>query len=81
VCDQNENQAFDPSGVGIPREREGQIIDRVAGHMAGVMRELHMDLDDPNFEGTPERVAKMYLEMFHGLFEGSEPKVTTFPNY
>ena len=40
----------------IPREREGAIVDRVAGHMAEVMRELHMDLEDPNFEGTPKRV-------------------------
>ncbi|RLE18098.1 MAG: GTP cyclohydrolase I FolE [Acidobacteria bacterium] len=79
--EQNEDQILtDHSNDGIPREREGEIIDRVAGHMAEVMRELHMDLDDPNYEGTPERVAKMYLEMFHGLFEGSEPKVTTFPN-
>jgi GTP cyclohydrolase I len=30
--------------------------------------------------GTPERVAKMYLEMFHGLSEGAEPTVTVFPN-
>jgi len=22
----------------------------------------------------------MYVEMFHGIFEGAEPKVTTFPN-
>jgi GTP cyclohydrolase I len=48
--------------------------------MEAVMRELNLDLGDPNYEGTPERVAKMYLEMFHGLREGAEPKVTTFPN-
>jgi GTP cyclohydrolase I len=29
---------------------------------------------------TPERVAKMYLELFGGLEEGAEPKVTLFPN-
>ncbi|HEY6146693.1 MAG TPA: GTP cyclohydrolase I FolE, partial [Thermoanaerobaculia bacterium] len=29
---------------------------------------------------TPERVAKMYLELFRGLEEGAEPKVTLFPN-
>ncbi len=65
---------------GIPRQRENEIVDRVATHMKGVMQELHLDLDDPNYSGTPERVAKMYMEMFHGLFEGSEPRVTTFPN-
>ena len=68
------------NGNGIPRERERGIVDRVATHMKEVMKELHLDLGDPNYTDTPDRVAKMYLEMFHGLFEGAEPKVTTFPN-
>jgi len=67
-------------GNPIPRSDEKERVQRIAGHMAAVMRELRLDLADPNFEQTPERVAKMYLEMFQGLFEGSEPKVTTFPN-
>ena len=29
---------------------------------------------------TDLRVAKMYIEMFHGLKEGAEPRVTAFPN-
>jgi GTP cyclohydrolase I len=57
-----------------------RIIEKVSEHMAAIMEELKLDLEDANFVGTPERVAKMYLEMFHGLFEGAEPKVTTFPN-
>jgi len=64
----------------IPRGDEARIVKSVASHMAAVMRELNLDLDDPNYRGTPERVAKMYLEMFHGLREGAEPKITTFPN-
>jgi GTP cyclohydrolase I len=64
----------------IPRGEDKKIIDAVAGHMAAIMGELKLDLDDPNYEETPERVAKMYLEMFHGLREGAEPKITTFPN-
>jgi len=64
----------------IPLGDEERIIESVAGHMAAIMGELKLDLDDPNYEGTPERVAKMYLEMFHGLREGAEPKITTFPN-
>jgi GTP cyclohydrolase I len=59
---------------------EEKIIKSVAGHMAAIMGELKLDLDDPNYEQTPERVAKMYIEMFHGLREGAEPKITTFPN-
>lgn len=64
----------------IPRGEEEGIIERIAEHMGAVMRELNLDLDDENFAQTPERIAKMYLEMFHGLREGVAPKITTFPN-
>jgi GTP cyclohydrolase I len=64
----------------IPSDGDEQIIQNVARHMAAIMAELNLDLEDPNYEHTPERVAKMYLEMFSGLREGAEPKVTTFPN-
>ncbi|MEJ2086716.1 MAG: GTP cyclohydrolase I FolE [Acidobacteriota bacterium] len=53
---------------------------RIAGHVRSILTELQHDLEDPNLSDTDVRVAKMYLEMFHGLREGSEPKVTTFPN-
>jgi len=64
----------------ILKEEEERVVERVAAHMAAIMGELKLDLEDPNFEGTPERVARLYLEMFHGLVEGSEPSITTFPN-
>ena len=64
----------------IPGGDDERIIEAVAEHMAAIMGELKLDLDDPNYRQTPERVAKMYLEMFHGLREGAEPKITTFPN-
>ena len=35
---------------------------------------------DPNLVDTDRRVAKMYLEIFSGLDEGTRPKLTTFPN-
>ncbi|MEO8195976.1 MAG: GTP cyclohydrolase I FolE [Thermoanaerobaculia bacterium] len=55
-------------------------IDRIAGHVRGMLTELGLDLTDDNLRETDRRVAKMYLEMFQGLAEGAEPKVTTFPN-
>jgi len=64
----------------IPNGEEQRIVEAVAGHMAAIMEQLNLDLEDPNYADTPRRVAKMYLEMFHGLREGAEPKVTTFPN-
>lgn len=60
-------------------EERGQI-DRIAEHVRAILGELHLDPDDPNLRHTDVRVAKLYLEMFHGLKEGSEPRVTTFPN-
>ncbi|HYQ85046.1 MAG TPA: GTP cyclohydrolase I FolE [Rubrobacter sp.] len=53
---------------------------RVAHHVRGILTALGLDLQDPNLAETDLRVAKMYIEMFHGLSEGAEPKVTTFPN-
>ncbi len=67
-------------GNSIPNADEAGRIERMAGHMAAMMAELNLDLTDANFVDTPQRVAKMYLEMFHGLREGAEPRVTTFPN-
>ena len=59
---------------------EQKQLDEIAFHVKGVLEALDLDLSDPNLRRTHERVAQMYLEMFHGLKEGSEPKVTTFPN-
>jgi GTP cyclohydrolase I len=75
-----EDAAGDNGERLIANADEEKIISRVAEHMAAIMTELRLDLEDPNFVGTPARVAKMYLEMFHGLREGAEPAVTTFPN-
>jgi len=52
----------------------------VASHVRAILDELGLDLADPNLADTPARVARTYLEMFHGLREGSRPHVTTFPN-
>jgi GTP cyclohydrolase I len=52
----------------------------IARSVRSILVELGLDLDDPNLRETDRRVARMYLEMFHGLDEGAEPEVTTFPN-
>jgi GTP cyclohydrolase I len=52
----------------------------VAEHMRAIIELLGLDLSDPNLAETPERVAKMYLELFGGLAEGAEPDITFFPN-
>jgi len=81
--DSDKQDGEAPSAHGdnsIPGDNDERIVGAVAEHMAAIMTELNLDLTDPNYQQTPERVAKMYLEMFHGLREGAEPKVTTFPN-
>jgi GTP cyclohydrolase IA len=55
-------------------------VREIAGHVGRIIEILGLDRADPNLVGTPERVAKMYLELFHGLTEGAEPTVTFFPN-
>lgn len=55
-------------------------VEQIARHVRGILTTLGLDLKDPNLAETDLRVAKMYIEMFHGLAEGAEPKVTTFPN-
>jgi GTP cyclohydrolase I len=57
-----------------PRARE------IADHVRGILRVLNADLEDPHLAGTPERVARVYLEIFASLEQGSEPRLTTFPN-
>jgi GTP cyclohydrolase I len=61
-------------------EAEQRKLDTLAHHVRGLLTTLGFDLRDPNLAETDLRVAKMYMEMFHGLAEGAEPKVTTFPN-
>ena len=55
-------------------------VERLAERVRAVLVELGLDLDEPNLRTTHERVARMYLEMFRGLDQGSQPRVTTFPN-
>ena len=65
---------------GAPAVGDGERVARVAELVRRMLVELGLDLNDPNLDTTHERVAKMYLEMFRGLDQGTKPKVTTFPN-
>lgn len=59
---------------------EAEKLERLAHHVRGILTTLGLDTSDPNLSETDRRVAKLYLEMFHGLEEGARPRVTTFPN-
>jgi GTP cyclohydrolase I len=64
----------------LPAGAEEARVDRIAAHVRGIFEELGLDLQEANLRETDRRVARLYLEMFHGLSEGAEPKVTSFPN-
>ena len=53
----------------------------LAAHVKEIIRILGLCPDkDPNLVDTDFRVAKMYLDIFSGLDEGTKPQLTTFPN-
>ena len=53
----------------------------IAFHFSEIMKALDLDLTDDSLKGTPERVAKMYIdEIFSGLNPKNKPKMALFDN-
>lgn len=60
---------------------ESEKVARISDHFAEIMEILGLDLSDDSLRGTPQRVAKMYVqEIFRGLNPANKPKATTFEN-
>ncbi len=56
-------------------------IDLIKKHFREIMLILGLDLNDDSLKGTPERVAKMYVqEVFSGLNPHNKPKIRLFEN-
>lgn len=56
-------------------------IELIGKHFADIMQILGLDLTDDSLKGTPNRVAKMYIqEIFSGLNPANMPKVALFDN-
>lgn len=56
-------------------------IEKIKGHVHEIMQTLGMDMTDDSLMGTPNRVAKMYVnEIFGGLNPEFKPKASTFEN-
>ena len=50
-------------------------------HFAHIMETLGLDLKDDSLQGTPRRVAKMFVnEIFYGLNPKNKPKMSSFEN-
>lgn len=56
-------------------------ISKIKACFREIMETLGLDLADDSLQGTPERVAKMYVEeIFSGLNPQNKPKPTVFDN-
>jgi len=55
--------------------------DKIADLFAQIMQVMGLDLSDDSLNGTPKRVAKMYIdEVFSGLNPENKPKIALFEN-
>ncbi|NMM50470.1 GTP cyclohydrolase I FolE [Marinigracilibium pacificum] len=56
-------------------------IELIEKHFKEIMTILGLDLNDDSLQGTPRRVAKMYVkEIFSGLNPENKPDITLFEN-
>ncbi len=56
-------------------------IELIEKHFREIMNILGLDLSDDSLNGTPHRVAKMYVkEIFRGLNPANKPKISMFEN-
>ena len=56
-------------------------IESIKKDVAHIMETLGLDMTDDSLQGTPNRVAKMFVnEIFGGLHPDRKPKVSTFDN-
>ena len=60
---------------------DDEKINIIQEYFKGIMLTLGLDLSDDSLQGTPYRVAKMYVkEMFQGLKPSEKPKISLFDN-
>ena len=63
-------------------EKDDELkIELISKHFKEIMEILGLDLTDDSLQGTPRRVAKMYVqEVFSGLNPNNKPKAKLFEN-
>jgi GTP cyclohydrolase I len=60
---------------------DAEKIERIRENVREIMLTLGLDLTDDSLKGTPNRVAKMYVnEIFGGLHPNRKPRASTFDN-
>lgn len=56
-------------------------IELIRGYFEKIMHTLGLDLTDDSLQGTPKRVAKLFVnDIFKGLNEKNKPSLSTFEN-
>ena len=60
---------------------DAEKIEKIQENVREIMQTLGLDLTDDSLKGTPNRVAKMFVnEIFGGLHPDKKPKASTFDN-
>ena len=60
---------------------DAEKMQNIEKYFYHIMNELGLDMTDDSLQGTPHRVAKMFVnEIFSGLDPKNKPKVSTFEN-
>ena len=60
---------------------EEEKIEIIEDKFREIMNTLGLDLNDDSLQGTPHRVAKMFVkEIFYGLNPANKPKISVFDN-
>ena len=60
---------------------DAEKMQNIEKYFYHIMDELGLDMTDDSLQGTPHRVAKMFVnEIFSGLDPKNKPKVSTFEN-
>lgn len=60
---------------------DSQKMQTIEKHFHIIMEEMGLDMTDDSLQGTPHRVAKMFIqEIFSGLNPANKPKISVFDN-
>ena len=82
--DEHDHEMFNidtPMRADAFKLSDDEKIDIIQSHFNTIMETLGLDMTDDSLNGTPRRVAKMYVkEMFWGLNPANKPEASHFKN-
>ena len=54
--------------------------DKIEAFFKEILNEIGIEEDSEVFKNTPKRIARSYKEIFAGMDDGNEPRITLFKN-